>query len=298
VMLVLVIVLSTWDGKDILKGRFGPDFDQKRKDRATRFKGSKPPVDKESESSVKNEDLDEDRFLEDVNPFDEEEEDLVVSTTKRRRTHPVSPEALVINKANLDFLERVIRRHDLTFLLTKTLPTLPKVHLVKALNILWKHSQKLKDTTLEKVHIPNGLLDKHSFPLASSTHDGPSTSILFDIFCQAKSGDESEYKTPDTDDLPSITQSIPDFIECCELVLAFCSYFQNSSIHCPQSEFPQEGITPSVKLFQAGTAGMIEIVNRCVNRGKGTNGWNIQKVADLVHLPFNVMEFGPAEGSM
>jgi hypothetical protein len=41
---------------------------------------------------------------------------------------------------------------------------------------------------------------------------------------------------------------------------------------------------------------MIEMVNRCVSRGEGTNGWNIQKVADLVHLPFNVMEFGPAEG--
>ena len=41
---------------------------------------------------------------------------------------------------------------------------------------------------------------------------------------------------------------------------------------------------------------MIAIVNKCVNRGVGTNGWNIQKVADLVHLPLNVMEFGPAEG--
>ncbi len=38
------------------------------------------------------------------------------------------------------------------------------------------------------------------------------------------------------------------------------------------------------------------MVNRCVNRGEGTNGWNIQKVADLVHLPNNVMVFGPAEG--
>ena len=41
---------------------------------------------------------------------------------------------------------------------------------------------------------------------------------------------------------------------------------------------------------------MIERVTECVNRGDGTNGWNIQKVADVVHLPFNVAEFGPAEG--
>jgi hypothetical protein len=97
VMLVLVIVLSTMDGKDILKGRFGPEFDQKRKDRATRFKGTKPSVDGESESSVMDEDVDEDLFLEDGNPFDEEEEDMVAPTTKRRRTSPVRPETLVIN---------------------------------------------------------------------------------------------------------------------------------------------------------------------------------------------------------
>jgi hypothetical protein len=152
----------------------------------------------------------------------------------------------------------------------------------------------LKDTTIEKVNLPKGLLDKRNCPPAQSNHGN--TSILYGIFCRAKSGDNRESKPQKTDDLPSITKSIPDFIECCELVLGFRSYFQYSSSHCPQSEIPQDGIRPSLELFQAGTAGMIEMVNRCVSRGEGTNGWNIQKVADLVHLPFNVMEFGPAEG--
>ncbi len=294
VMLVLVVVLSTKEGKDILVGRFGPEFDQKRTDRATRFKGAQPPTEEEYESSVIDEGEDEDKVHEDGNPIDEDEEDMEAPLPKQRRTTPVRPETMVINKANLDFLEVVIRRHDLTFLLTKTFPVLPKEHLAKALHILWKHTRKLKDATLEKVDIPTCLLDKRSFPPTPSTHG--TTSILFAIFCQAKSGDEGEYKPPQTQDLPSKTKSIPDFIECCELVLAFRSYFQYSSSHCPQSELPQDGLSPSVELFQAGTAGMIEMVNRCVNRGEGTNGWNIQKVADLVHLPNNVMEFGPAEG--
>jgi hypothetical protein len=170
VMLVLVIVLSTKEGKDILDGKLGPEFDQKRTDRATRFKGSQPPAEEEYESSVIDEGEDEDELPEDGNPFDKEDKDLVVPLPKRRRTTPVMPEILVINKANLDFLEGVIRRHDLMFLLTKRFPVLPKEHLAKALHILWKCTCKLKDSTIEKVDIPNGLLDKHSFTPTPSTH--------------------------------------------------------------------------------------------------------------------------------
>ena len=59
-MLVLVVVLSTKEGKDILVGRFGSEFDQKRKDRATRFKGTQQPTEEEYESSVLDEGEDED----------------------------------------------------------------------------------------------------------------------------------------------------------------------------------------------------------------------------------------------
>ena len=163
--------------------------------------------------------------------------------------------------------------------MTKTFPALPKDHLVKALKIIWTHTCKLKDANILQINIPTGLLDVRNFPLPFNSL----TSTLFDIYNQACSSEEPDATTT-SDTMPSITKSIPDFIHCCALVLGFRSYFQYSSNHCP------DGIPPSVELFQAGTAGMIAIVNKCVNRGVGANGWNIQKVADLVHLPLNVMD--------
>jgi hypothetical protein len=72
VMLVLVIVLSTDEGKKILEGRFGPEFDQKRKSRATRFKGSSraPHAEEESEASVTDAVTDEEQFPDDHNDND------------------------------------------------------------------------------------------------------------------------------------------------------------------------------------------------------------------------------------
>ena len=156
----------------------------------------------------------------------------------------------MINKVNLDFLEEILERHDLKFLMTQTFPALPKEHLVKALKIIWKHTRKLKDATILKVDIPPGLLDVRFFPPVTfcSTHI-PKPS-LFDIYNQAKSMD-GPYHPPNSDNLPSITESVSDFVHCCELVLAFRSYFQYSSNHCPLSDLPNDGILPSVELFQA-----------------------------------------------
>ena len=123
-ILVLVIVLSTAEGKNILLDRFGPEFDQKRKLRATRFNSIPTPEAGSDSTEPEDDGFDEDEELDDTNSANPNEPDGDAPSPEdtpapnRHRTFSARAERLVFNKVNLEFLEGVIRRHDLSFLMT------------------------------------------------------------------------------------------------------------------------------------------------------------------------------------
>ena len=256
--LALLLVLVTEQGRALLLDRFSPGFDDRRKARAEAFKGKKNHRNNADDSSVE----------EELPPprVEEEEPDQALDSSNVKKTKEFIP-----NRESIGYVCRQIRRHDLEFLYTEVFPEIPDRHIFKCLKILWECTYRLTEDLAKVTSLPRGILDIPPFRQQTKQVVGITTRYNPEILKTKFTG----YHDPSRDtllqeDLPSITNSPSDFIECCERLLSLRSFFNYSGEHCP-SAVPITGDGSfDVGLVKSRTRELGQSLMEAVNRGDGT----------------------------
>ena len=86
---------------------------------------------------------------------------------------------------------------------------------------------------------------------------------------------------------PTITHDVDDFLHCCETLLSLRSFYSYAGEHCveavPMTEEFHEGFRRlDLDLLKWRTQYVADLLKALVNRGEGTNKWNIPKFIDLM----------------
>jgi hypothetical protein len=91
---------------------------------------------------------------------------------------------------------------------------------------------------------------------------------------------------------PTITTDPSQFLDCCENLLALRSFYIHSGEHCPDAIPLQGDGSFDVSVVEERTRRVGECLRKSVNRGEGTNSWNIPKFIDLLLLPQYMSRLG------
>ena len=91
---------------------------------------------------------------------------------------------------------------------------------------------------------------------------------------------------------PTITTNPDLFLACCEHLLALRSFYNYSGDHCPSSIPRKADGSFDVKIVKDRTRAVGQILISAVNRGEGTNEWNIPKFIDMLLLPEYMCRLG------
>jgi hypothetical protein len=148
-LIVLVVLLQTARGQEILLDRFSLEFDQRRRTRAAQFLGHQNNEDEEG--GEPDNEIDEEDGIEQV----DEDVDASSSATSGRTS------LFVPTPRDIQHVSKEICRHDLSFLFEDIFPFLPQLHILECLKAAWKMTCRLHDT--HAVALPPWLLDTPQF---------------------------------------------------------------------------------------------------------------------------------------
>ncbi len=281
-LLALVLTLNTHRGMEILRSRFHPEFDQIRKERAGRFQGKSKENDSDDNS--------------DTAELVHEEQSDPESDSNPTDASPIVGRVKVFTptRSNIIRVVQQIKKHDMGFLLSDVFPEIPTRHIYQCLVVIWETTYRLKDDNPNDVKLPQGYLDIPAFKQPNRRTSHPTKRA----FSQTKLLEMFVNYDPDTseslrdDPQPSITSDANEFIQCCELMLALRSFYIHSGEHCPSAIPYNNDGSFNVELVDAKTRHMAHCLKTAVNRGAGTNQWNIPKMLDLRALPTYMDRFG------
>ena len=138
VILVLIIVMSTKQGKEILSRRFHPSFDMLRKEIADKFKGSSKQKNVHESSS---------------------DDDILSSLDDSESTTGIGKK--FENKDECwDFLKKQMITYGLQYIVIDVIPTIPDLHCWELIQVIWKETCTIKE---REVQLPGEELDYPNF---------------------------------------------------------------------------------------------------------------------------------------
>jgi hypothetical protein len=91
---------------------------------------------------------------------------------------------------------------------------------------------------------------------------------------------------------PTITTNPELFLECCDKLLALRSFYNYSGEHCHHAIPRKVDGELDVDTVEERTREVGDILKAAVNRGEGTNQWNIPKFIDVLLLPEYMRRLG------
>jgi hypothetical protein len=311
VLIAIVLLLRTEHGRNIFEPRFAKGFDAKRKEAASRFSNPNEPVDDDRQAfnNLGRDEVgvDEDSGLpgETAEQSIGEQELLAGDSPRRKQFEPT--------RENIEFICEQIENHDLAFVFTEIFPEIPNPHVYKCLEVVWEVVYSIRNEDTQKLILPQNTLDIPSYGpntyqpgvLDSEERSNSTREKLYDSFvgCQNRGMPIPVDKQgvpvldPDVEEQPTITQDIDQFLECCELLLALRSFYSYAGTHCPES-IPMAGERQmDLHVVKQRTKHVADSLKAAVNRGEGTNQWNIPKFIDLMLLP-EYMHFMGSLGRM
>ena len=277
--LALIVVMVTEKGRGVLLHRFSNDFDQERKKRAERFKGTNK---KQRKEQVPNSNINDDASSDEETPpaVEEEEAEPMANLNRKKEFVPC--------RETIGYVCRQISRHDLEFLYTEVFPEIPDRHIYECLKIIWESTYRLTDEYGKATQLPRGLLNIPPFR-------GQQNMVSIDAVTKFEAIEKlkttfSGYHDPSIDPLleepqPSIMNSPAGFVDCCEQLLALRSFYSYSGEHCPGAVPMREDGSLNLGLVQFRTRAVGESLKGAINRGDGTNQWRIPKFIDMLLLP-------------
>jgi hypothetical protein len=286
-LLAIVTVLQTDKGKEILKERFNTGFDERRKERAERFVGKRKREDEEDDT-YSDDESEEDAGAEDNNPVTEN-----LPPSNKRSVE------FIPTRKNIVYVCKQIRSHDLCFLFNDVFPHIPTTHIYECLKIIWKMTYRLADDAPTTTILPLSILNLPPFKKHLSPAIQDTISVLTAAYSQTKLlatftnwKPEEEGDDYSEDNQPTITTNPDLFLECCEKLLALRSFYNYLGEHCDHSIPKLVDGSLDVETVEERTRDVGTILKAAVNRGEGTNRWDIPKFIDMLLLPEYMRRLG------
>ena len=125
---------------------------------------------------------------------------------------------------------------------------------------------------------------KHLRPAIQDTISQPTAAYsqtkLLATFANWKPEEEGDDYSEDNQ--PTITTNPDLFLECCEKLLALRSFYNYSGEHCYHSIPKLNDGSLDVETVEERTRDVGTILKAAVNRGEGTNRWDIPKFIDML----------------
>jgi hypothetical protein len=139
---------------------------------------------------------------------------------------------------------------------------------------------------------------KHLSPAIQDTISQPTAAYsqtkLLATFTNWKPGEEGDdiWDHYSEDNRPTIMTNPDLFLECCEKLLALHSFYNYSGEHCHHSIPKLVDGSLDVETVEERTRDVGTILKAAVNRGEGTNRWDIPKFIDMLSLPKYMRNLG------
>ena len=294
-LFALAIVAETPVGREILLQRCDPDFDQKRKERAHRFKKKVNDI-PETEPSDDEMDTDDEQEPKDVQLDGTEYEDDEVDPT------PVSRQNLVYNPQNDAhncLVDTQLRLHGLKYFIPMIMQ-MTELHATKARSIVWNITRSLlknQNQLSGQISLPNS--DDQDVPLewrhCADRRTVLDSSITSHPEAQFYARNPVEGNTPDnghaeleTPPFSVTCENVDDLIEIIQLFLAFHAFYKYGA--------PLFGMN-GLETIDAKVRQMMEKIRTRLVRGDGKLGWCISKFHDILHMSMDMQLFGCSENS-
>jgi hypothetical protein len=294
-LFALAIVAETPVGREILLQRCDPDFDQKRKERAHRFKKKVNDI-PETEPSDDEMDTDDEQEPKDVQLDGTEYEDDEVDPI------PVSRQNLVYNPQNDAhncLVDTQLRLHGLKYFIPMIMQ-MTELHATKARSIVWNITRSLlknQNQLSGQISLPNS--DDQDVPLewrhCADRRTVLDSSITSHPEAQFYARNPVEGNTPDnghaeleTPPFSVTCENVDDLIEIIQLFLAFHAFYKYGA--------PLFGMN-GLETIDAKVRQMMEKIRTRLVRGDGKLGWCISKFHDILHMSMDMQLFGCSENS-
>jgi hypothetical protein len=289
-LFALAIVAETPVGREILQQRCNPEFDSKRKERATRFK--KVSLGTQTILDPLEGDEEDQPTLDENEPMSTEHEEAEVNRFSKMKYDPK-------NEDHSTFVESQLQVHGLSYMLP-FLSQMSKRHSMKAHSIIWNLTRSLiknSSFSTDQVQIPNAgdvlfAVEWRRCADRRTTLHSNLTSHPDSIFYAPNLVEiNSQQMVDDTDDheeLPLPKHSIDcasadDLIEIIQLVLAFHAFYKYGA--------PLFG-NIGLEVIDTKVRNMLLKLQSSVDRGEGTLGWAISKFHDILHMAIDMQLFG------
>jgi hypothetical protein len=202
-------------------------------------------------------------------------------------------------RKNILYVCQHIRSHDLSFLLDEVFPEIPDAHIYECLKIIWQMTYRLADNAPVDIMLPAEILNLPPVKNNQSLANQDITAVQSPTYSQHKLLATFVNRPPRAaeevalgENQPTITTNPELFLECCEKLLALRSFYNYSGEHCHHAILRKVDGELDVDTVEERTREVGDILKAAVNRGEGTNQWNIPKFIDMLLLPEYMRRLG------
>jgi hypothetical protein len=276
----LSLLLQTQGGRQVLEPRFCLDFDEKRDRAKERFAKVSEVID-ESDASLPQEEMEElgheetnadlpedEEYIEDGGPLDGEE----------KQEDDDSPFMRAEAK-------ECLRRLDLDYMHDDILPHLDAFHSKRFDEVMSKVLTRSAVSAILKIQLPKAILDYRSVPALPD----PGLMLIPINEIALLQREEPDFKVEEGRERNSIKLQMDGFVYLVETILSFHSFLKYGSNLLLSRPGGSLEYDKALELF-------LRVLVSTVDRGEGTNQWNLQKTLELAHFKPDMLFMGSGSG--
>lgn len=258
-LFVLAIILQTEKGQDLMCQRFDSEFDEKRREAQIRLGIKATPTDEEESNS----------------PDSADE-----SVSESIFDHPLIAEPPLGPSRNE--IANFLRIIDLEYVDSSIVPSLDDHHKKLLETVLSKTVTSRTITNVDGIDLEPFLLDYRKVDIQDTTDEFANDIHALDFT------PIPEIPIEEGRERCSIKLTMGQFGSLIETLLTFQAFLKyGTSLLVDQS-----GIAEYKRALQLLRTGLVETIDR----GEGTNNWNLQKFLEMSHFLLDIIDYGSAAG--